>query len=204
LNRICVVTSKARAYYALVSRLRRAGLPFSSGVPGSDLKNCDLVLTTEDESSHYGAKALALESLDENPGIFKGQVISRLGVEEDTLLIGVDPGERTGLAVFYGRAKLSSSTFESPSALCIRVAAFAKSVPASRILVRVGDGNRSLAAKLIDGLGEEVPAAILELVDESGTSRTASMKGVQRDQVAATRIAFRKGEVVSPRPRSRG
>ncbi|MDG7008595.1 MAG: hypothetical protein JRN06_10195 [Nitrososphaerota archaeon] len=204
MNRICVATSKARAYFALVSRLRRAGLPFSSVVGESDLEGCDIVLTTEDESEQFGGRALALERLDENPGIFKGQIVSRLGGEGEVILAGVDPGKRTGLAVFYGRTKLSSSNFDSTMAVCSRVAAYARAMPASQVLVRIGNGNRALAAKLIDGFGTEVPAATLELVDESGTSRASKTKGVQRDQAAAAKIAFRKGEVVTRSTRSPG
>jgi len=55
-----------------------------------------------------------------------------------------------------------------------------------------------MAARLVDGLRKEVPTATIEVVDESGTSVGGSkMKGVQRDQAAAAKIAFRKGEVVS-------
>ncbi|MDG6898444.1 MAG: hypothetical protein JRN24_01765 [Nitrososphaerota archaeon] len=205
MSRICVATSKARAYYALVSRLKGSGLPFSSVVPESDVGDCDVVLTTEAESERYGVKALALERLDESPGIFKGQVLSRLGGEDDLILVGVDPGKRTGVAVFYGRTALSSDTYDSAPGVFSRVAAYARAMPTSRVLIRVGNGNRSLAAKLAEGLGTEVPAATVELVDESGTSvRTSKMKGVQGDQVAAAKIAFRKGEVVSRPTRSRG
>jgi len=197
-NRICVVTAKARAYYALVSRLRRAGLPFASALPDSDFGDYDLILTTADEAVQFGSKAMALEELDENPGIFKGQVISRLSGDGDVILVGVDPGKRTGLAVFYGQTKLAFNTFDSAAAVCSRVGAFARGVPYNRLLVRVGNGNRTLASKLVDGLRNEVPAATIEVVDESGTSAGSSkMKGVQRDQVAAAKIAFRKGEVVS-------
>ena len=193
-----MATSKAGAYYALVSRLRRAGLPFSSALPGSDFRDCDLVLTTAEEADRFGPKALSLEELDENPGIFKGQVTSRLLGGGDLILVGVDPGKRTGLAVFYGQTKLSFNSFDSPGAVCSRVGAFARGVPSSRLLVRVGNGNRSMASKLVDGLRKEVPTATIEVVDESGTStRSSKMKGVQQDQVAAAKIAFRKGEVVS-------
>jgi len=198
MNRICVATSKARAYYALVSRLRRAGLPFSSVLPDSDFRNCDLVLTTRDEVGSFGGGALALEDLDENPGVFKGQVVSKLTGEGDIILVGVDPGKRTGLAVFYGQTRLAFNTFDSTGAVCARVGIFARRVPSSRLLVRVGDGNRSMTAKLVDGLRREVPSATVEVVDESGTSTGSSkMRGVQRDQVAAAKIAFRKGQVVS-------
>jgi hypothetical protein len=196
-NQICVATSKARAYYTLVSRLRRAGLPFSSVLPDSDFGDCELVLTTAEEAGLFGGKALALEDLDENPGIFKGQIVSRLWGEQ-VILVGVDPGKRTGLAIFYGQTRLAFNTFNSAGAVCSRVSAFAKGVPSSRLLVRVGNGNRSMASKLVGGLRREVPEATIEVVDESGTSTGSSkMKGVQRDQVAAAKIAFRKGEVVS-------
>ena len=199
MNRICVATAKARAYYTIVSRLRRAGLPFSSALPDSDFGECDLILTTSDEAEQFGTRALALENLDENPGVFKGQVVSRLTGGGNVLLVGIDPGKRTGLAVFYGQEKLAFSTFDSTAAVCSRVGAFANGLPSSRLLVRVGNGNRAMASRLIDGLRREVPAATLEVVDESGTSAGSSkMRGVQRDQAAAAKIAFRKGEVVSP------
>lgn len=205
MSRICVATSKAWAYFALVSRLRKAGLPFSSAVPGSDLRGCELVLTTDEESERFGPRALVLERLDEDPGIFKAQVTARLGGEEDLILVGVDPGKRTGMAVFYGRTMLASSTFDSAAVVCSRVAAFAKAMPTSRVLVRIGDGNRPLALELAEGFEREVPVAAVELVDESGTSaRTSKMKGIERDQVAAARIAFRKGREVSRATRSSG
>jgi len=198
MNRICVATAKARAYYALVSRLRRAELPFSSALPGSDCRDCELVLTTADEAEQFGGVALALEDIDDNPGIFKGQIMSRLNGEGDTILVGVDPGKRTGLAVFYGHTKLAFNTFDSAAAVCSRVGSFARALPASRVLVRVGNGNRSMVTRFVDGFRREVPSATIEVVDESGTSTaSAKMKGVQRDQVAAAKIAFRKGEAVS-------
>jgi hypothetical protein len=198
MNQICVATSKARAYYALVSRLRKAELPFSSVLPGSDCRDYELVLTTADEAEQFGGAALALEDLDDNPGIFKCQVVSRLNGEGDTILVGVDPGKRTGLAVFYGRTKLAFSTFDSAGAVWSRVGTFSRAMPASRMLVRVGNGNKSMVTRFVDGFRKEVPGATIEVVDESGTSRaSAKMKGVQRDQVAAARIAFRKGEIVS-------
>lgn len=203
LSRICVATADGRAYYELVSRLRDAGLQFSSALPWSETP-CDLVLTTERESEKFGAKALPIEQLHEDPGIFKAQVLSRLGEEEDIILVGVDPGKRTGLAVFYGRARISFGTFVSGGDASARVEEIARAMPSSRVLIRVGNGNRQLTTGLLEEFGRAVPSAVVELVDESGTStRTAKMKG-QGDQVAAAKIAFRKGEVVVTGAKSRG
>jgi hypothetical protein len=116
----------------------------------------------------------------------------------DTMLVGVDPGKRTGLAIFYGQTKLAFNTFDSTALVCSRVGDFAKGVPSTRLLVRVGNGNKQMASKLVDGLRKEVPWATIEVVDESGTSTgSRRMKGVQKDQISAAKIAFRKGEVVS-------
>lgn len=197
MDRICIVTSKSRAYYALVSRLRRAGLPFESLLPDSGSGGCDLVLTTAEEANRYGEKAMVLEDLDENPGVFKGQIVSRLSGGNEVVLVGIDPGKRTGLAVFYGRTRLAFGTFNSTGLLCARIGAFSSGIPSSRFVVRVGNGNKSSAERLVELIASKVPWATIEIVDESGTSaRTKRMRGVQGDQRAAAQIAFRKGEVV--------
>lgn len=165
-----------------------------------------MILTTVDEAGAFGSRALAMEDLDENPGVFKGQILSRLGGTGDTVFVGVDPGKRTGLAVFYGEASLAFNTFDSVGGLCSRVEAFASGLPGSRFMVRIGNGTAGMAARIAEGLKSAVPRATIEIVDEAGTSvRTARMKGVQGDQGAAARIAFRKGEVITAgRPRTRG
>jgi len=198
LNRICVVTSKAKAYYAIVSMMKKVDIPFTSAVPGGESRDCVLIITSAGEVGQFGGRALALEAMDENPGVFKGQLLSKLDGGRDVMLVGVDPGKRIGLAVFYGETNLEFSTFGSIFRLSLRIGAFVRGVPARMSLIRVGNGNLAGAAKLIESLKLEAPRAVVELVDESGTSiRLARMKRLQGDQGAAARIAFRKGEVVS-------
>jgi len=204
-NRICVVTSEAATYYAIVSRMRKARLPFNSILPGADRGGCVLIITSARETGQFGGLAVAFEDLDENPGVFKGQLLSKLNEGDDVVLVGVDPGTRIGLAVFYGETNLEYSTFGSVAGLSLRVGAFVRGVPAKRFVIRVGSGNPALAAKLIESLKLEAPYAVIEMVDESGTSvRRVRMRGIQGDEGAAAKIAFRKGEIVSPRsPRTR-
>lgn len=199
------MTSKAAAYYSIVSRMRKTGLPFTSVLPGADHGDCTLIVTSAEETKQFGGRALALEDLDENPGVFKGQLLSRLNGGGDVVLVGVDPGIRIGLAVFYGETSLEYSTFGSVVGLSLRVGAFMRGVSAKRFVIKVGNGNPVTAAKLIESLKLEAPDATIEMVDESGTSvRRVKMRGIQRDQGAAAKIAFRKGEVVSPgSPRTR-
>jgi hypothetical protein len=204
-NRICVATSKAATYYAIVSRMRKASLPFSSVLPGADRGDCILIITSARETAQFGGMALALEDLDENPGVFKGQLLSRLNEGGDVVLVGVDPGTRIGLAVFYGETSLEYSTFGSIAGLSLRVGAFVRGMPEMRFVIRVGNGNPAMATKLIESLRLRAPDAVIEMVDESGTSvRRMRIRGIQGDQGAAAKIAFRKGEVVNPKsPRTR-
>lgn len=198
------MTSQARVYYSLVTRLRKAGLPFISLVPGSRLPRCDLILTTDAEAGSFGPNALPVELLDDNPYIFKGQILSRMDGGRETVLIGVDPGRRIGMAAYYGDVNLEFDTFDSIESFCTRVAAFIKSVPAKKSMVRIGNGNLALAMRLAQSVTDQVPDTAIEVVDEAGTSvRDVRMKGVQGDQRAAARIAFRKGIAFSRAPRTR-
>ncbi len=205
MSRICVVTGKSRAYYAIVSRLRRAGLPFRSLVPGPDVSGCDMVITTADEAPSYSGTVLRLEALDKDPEVFKGQLVAELEGKDLGLRVGVDPGARTGFAVYYGETILASHTYTSASSVAAKVAAFAEGMPSAAMVVRVGNGDRQRARKLAEAVQHEAPGVRVELVDESGTSvRSGRTRRVPLDQSSAARIAFRKGEPFNqPRPRSR-
>lgn len=161
------------------------------------------MLTTASEAGQYGELALPLENLDGDPGVFKGQIVSRLAGSGGDVLIGVDPGTRIGMAVFYGETGLAFSTFESIGALTSIVGKFVRVVPAKKFVVRVGNGSPAMATSIVSALKREVLNATFEVVDESGTSvRNVRVKGIKGDQGAAAKIAFRKGEVVSqPSPR---
>jgi hypothetical protein len=193
-KRICIATSSSSAYYSLASKLKKAGVEFVSVVPGSDCSSCEIVLTTSEEAAAYGARAMSLEGLDQDPFVLKGQILSRLSGGEETLLFGVDPGTRIGLAAFYGEEILRFATFDSVQALVACVSAFVERVKSKESVVRVGNGDRALAAILARVLLIRVPEVRVEMVDEAGTSsRDVGMRGVQGDQRAAAKIAYRKG-----------
>jgi hypothetical protein len=199
-----VVTSNAREYYSIVTKLRRANLPFISLVPGSNDPQCDLVITTRRESGQFGHRAFVVEDLDERSIIFRGQVLSRIDDGRGKILVGIDPGTRIGLAAYYGDAELGFATFGSMDELCEIVATLVKRVPSRESLVRIGNGNPAQAMKLGTVLMELVPDSVIEIVDEAGTSsRRTRIRRIQGDQMAAAKIALRKGMPLLQDPRSR-
>ena len=76
------------------------------------------VITTKKERELFVGTSILIEELDENPLVMEGQILSRILTENNrTLLIGIDPGSRTGVGVFYGDSKIGSFTVESVDGL---------------------------------------------------------------------------------------
>jgi len=201
MGRICVITADGRSYYTIVSKLRIAGLRFLSLLPADDTRECSLVITTKKEAGSFRAPTISLEELDENPDVARGQILSKLSEGEQDLVVGIDPGSRIGTAAFLGENRIASRTFNSKRSAVSWAASLLEKVPARRLLVRVGDGDPKTAVSLAGSIALLVPRAAVELVDESGTSR-GGVRGLQKDQGSAAKIAFRKGVVFTKRGRA--
>jgi len=204
---IKVVTDDGNAYYDIVSRLKRTHLRFSSISPGQPFNPLlDLALTSRKEASALGGDAVAIEDLSEDPLIMEGQLLSRL-LEESrrNLLIGIDPGSRIGLVVFYGGREVGALTTVSTDRLVELVVTVANDVPHSSLSVKIGAGEPKSSSRLASLLRERLPESTsIEIVDESGTSSgKRGAIGATRDQRAAARIAFRKGSQFSHSSRPR-
>jgi hypothetical protein len=196
MEKVCVATNDSRAYYLITSRLRRARISFRSLVPGEADLGCDAILTTRREARMFkdGVIVMTVEDLDENPLVMKAQVIARVDGEGHELVIGVDPGSRIGLAVFYAGAGLGSQTLNSGASLYKSIAELVRRLPESHPIVRIGNGSPELAGKLASDIGRTLPGVTIEIVNEEGTStRDVRFRGLPQDQSAAARIAFRKG-----------
>jgi hypothetical protein len=202
---ICVATDDSRAYYSVLSRLRNTDLRFTSVNPSDALKEqCDLIVTTRDESRMFtGRTTVAIEDLDRDPLIMKGQILSMLSSNSSNssnnnknrdILIGIDPGSRIGLAIYYGDRRLAALTFNSIDNLMRFIVRTVGAIPNSSVMIKIGDGSPRLSSAIAQRVAEEVSVARIEVVDEKGTSVSRSEDGgLKRDQNAAAKIALRKG-----------
>ena len=139
--------------------------------------------------------SILIEELDENPLVMEGQILSRISTENDrTLLIGIDPGSRTGVGVFYGDSKLGSFTVESVDELRSKLVSAVHGIPSVKAMVRIGDGAPPLSKGIAQMIRMDLPEVLIEVVDERGTT-TSRQKTKERtkDQGAAVKIARRKG-----------
>ena len=202
MSRICVITADGRSYYTIVSKLRSAGLPFLSLLPGDDSQECGLIITTKKEAPSFTSPTIPLEELDENPDVARSQILSRLTEGERMMVVGIDPGSRIGAAAFLGETRLASQTFNSKNGVVTWVERLLEKVPSKRLVIRIGDGDPESATWIAKEFEALVPGAAVEIVDESGTSRGGSTRGLQKDQGSAARIAFRRGIVFKKRERN--
>jgi len=204
---IKVATEDANAYYEIVSRLKKTHLRFSSIWPGQAVDSVrDLVLTSDQEKSALGGQAVAIGDLHKDPLIMEGQLLSRLLDESRRdLLIGIDPGSRIGVVMFYGGRELGALTANFVDEVVDLLVMVVREVPHSSLSVKIGGGEPRSSLLLARSLrGRLSPSASIEIVDESGTSAgKRGVIGATRDERAAVRIAFRKGVQFNDAERSR-
>jgi hypothetical protein len=197
-----VATSDSRAYYSILSRLKETNLRFVSLTPSqTSTKVPEPIITTRSELGLFSVVTIPIEDLDENPLIMEGQILAKtLKENKRVILIGVDPGLRMGVVVFYGGTALGSFTVNSIDVLEWKILSLVRNIPHSDAVIKVGDGAPELSRKIIWIMTERLPEAKVEVVDERGTTiNRMKSKGQTKDQRAAERIALRKG--TSPKSR---
>lgn len=120
----------------------------------------------------------------------------QVGLDKNELLLGIDPGSRTGLSVFYFGKEIERSIFNSIEALVMHVARILAELKADRKIVKIGNGNMKLAKEIITLLNLRFCSDFeLEFVDERKTSlkiKNFNQRG-KRDMMSAKYISQREG-----------
>jgi hypothetical protein len=189
---IVVATADFECYHDLVAELRDRAVEFSTVSPGDDLpEGTRVVLTAADDPAPEGVERVVADPGEARVAVERA--LARLRDDDGRTVIGIDPGERPGVAVLAGDTVVAA--FQVPLAdvaPTVREAVRDASDP----LVRVGDGARRWSARLVEALSD-LP---VELVDETGTTPSlgAGARGMG-DVLAAVNIARRPGERIERR-----
>lgn len=205
-SKIAVATVSGKAYYLLVNELKRKNAIFLSLLPGESVPpEIKVVITTEKEKPkiHHGNVLVYSESSEPVAVVEEALRITQGKQDYEKIVVGVDPGERFGVA-FFGDGKLVETfVCSSPNETAKTIAKLLERTPSETVTVKIGDGTpvfmRELVRLLDTQLSEQVA---LMAVSETGTSRTAS-GGVNRrgftDVMSAIRIAGREGQTIPRR-----
>lgn len=197
---IAVATVSGKSYFKFVQVLKKLKINFDSVLP-EEITNSDrrLVLTTIDESSKIPTKLILLDNeFNYDPTIIKAKIIAKLqsGINDSSLIIGIDPGRRIGISVSYYEKEIESSFYTSVDSLVSHIVKVLVEINAQRKIVKVGNGNMQIAKNITNLLNLRFCSHFeLEFVDEQNTSlkiRNYNKRG-ERDKMSARYISQREG-----------
>ncbi|MDH2899605.1 MAG: hypothetical protein PXY39_01405 [archaeon] len=219
-----VATSSGKSYYVITSLLKHARIPYVDVLFGgedsltTDINNAPflvadyesgrlkLIITTRKERLQVLANTvICIEDLGEDWIIAKQKLLSILHPlkESDRFVVGIDPGQRTGIAAFMNHIEVDSDVLGSIDDTVIRAKRLLDNAPKMKKIVKIGSGMPALAERIafsLDSIYERDQIRI-QLVDERGTSSLYASGKSQfetRDQRSAKLIAFREGRDYVP------
>ena len=165
----------------------------------ASLSGSKVIITTQDEAEAFVGrnKTVLLDTeLEKYPAIAKAKILKGMaGATDNQLTIGIDPGTRIGISVIYLHEEIASMLESSPRGAVEQVAALVGGISSRKKVVRIGDGNITMAREMAWALKKRFGDLVqVEIVDEHGTSRNAdaNRRGL-RDRSSARTIAFREG-----------
>ncbi|MEM2944356.1 MAG: hypothetical protein QW083_01990 [Methanomassiliicoccales archaeon] len=191
---IGIMTEDFKFFHELVCRLKEKGEPFVSlGFSDVIPSAVGVIITTEHEIDKVEFSSIVAnddphQAIDIALGRLKG------GEEFGTLVIGIDPGSRPGIAVFGDRKLIFSEVVSFPEQVAGILDHVLSCYPHSRSVVKIGHGDRTNRNRVIRAIWEKVDEVYV--VDESNTTRRTDSPDVD----AAVSIALSVGKRICEVP----
>ena len=188
---IVVATADFEVYHDVVAELRDRDVKFTTVEAGTALPEPARVAIVGPAEDHPEIPTVTADPGDPRRAV--EEAISLLRGDDGRTVVGIDPGDRPGVAVLQGDTVVAA--FQVPAAEAAGLVA-AEVADAADPLVRVGDGARLRGANIVADL-EDVP---VELVDETGTTPHlgTGARGMG-DVLAAVNIARLEGDRIEER-----
>ena len=158
-----------------------------------------LIFTTSTEFPKKCKKPLLDEDIfKHHPTVIRGIMMQKLSLDfdEEILILGVDPGQRIGLSIFYYDTEIERSFYFSTEELVLHIIHILCNLRAKRKIIKIGNGNMNIAKSIVTILNLKFcPSFELEFVDEQKTSlkiKNFNQRG-KRDMLSAKYILQRDG-----------
>jgi len=198
---IGILTEDPRVYFDMLTALRSEGLrhislEFSEPLPS----NLAAIISTEQERPRIPFDRVVT---DRDPSTAIARIRSILAGDRELtrIVVGVDPGERPGIAaVTTEGCELARTQAASPEGVLGVIDQIAEAHSPSSVVVRIGNGDRTNRNRIFNKLWDS--GYQTEIVDERNTTRRSKTP----DEDAAYEIALtpgyapRKRQEVSPAP----
>ena len=159
----------------------------------------DIILTTFSEAQKsIKIPVLYEDILDLEPTVIEGLIMQKLDSTHysDELLIGIDPGKRIGLSIYYYGREVEHSLHISIEDLVSHLVRILAGLRATKKIIKIGNGNMKMARKITNLLNLRYCSDFeIEFVDEQRTSvrtKNYNQRG-KRDMQSAKYITKREG-----------
>jgi hypothetical protein len=204
-EKVAVATVEGKSYYLIVNALREANVPFVSLVPGEPVAaEVKAVITTEKEKPSIKHEKILTVDGERDLEDLMTQVKKILQGKEayEKIVVGIDPGEATGLAVIADGKVIEEGNCFGVAEVVGAVMKALRHVDFSvtKVSVKVGNGV-PFHMELVEALNDALPPQVkLEVVNERGTNLPTKERSRRvRHISSAKRIAIRLGKNVSRR-----
>jgi len=201
---IAVVTASGKAYYRIVSELKKRGLSFLSLNPGESIPlDIKVAITTAAERDKVHCSNVLIYDYFPDTSILveKALQIIQGKTKYEEVIIGIDPGKRFGIAVLGDGKVLKVLTTSNIAEAAASVTQMLEMTEGEKKIVRIGNGARDYQLELTRLLDERLSSNVLmESVEEYRTTKiskkSSSWRRDLRDGVSAVEISMRNGRII--------
>ena len=206
-HKITVATLNGKSYYKIINTLKLLQLNYEELSPSEAVNSYSrIIITSKEESPLFKKKNIMVDSeLNENPVIIKAKILRKLIKSHtyDQLTIGIDPGNRIGISIFYLHDEIESVVLSTIELTLNFIIEILSEIKAKKKIVRIGDGNINMARSIAFLIKANFKDLVhVEIVNEHGTSsiqNNESNRRILKDKSSARLIAFRNGKIFDPK-----
>ena len=191
---IGVYTKDFSLYHDIIKGLKKRNVAYVSLTSSEDLpRRIGVILTSQKELPQIAlSKKVAADAYDSIDYAIDLAVQKMTGKElYSKIYIGIDPGERPGIAIVCDDILLQKIQVDSPEKVVTEVKRFLKVYQSKETCIRIGHGSVINRNRIINSLIPlEKP---IEIVDETRTTPAQQKRRCVRDSEAAAAIALLSG-----------
>jgi hypothetical protein len=197
---IGVYTKDFSLYHDLLNVLKKRKIPYVSLSSIEHIPSKIGVILTSNNELHdiKTQKVIAADAYDTIDHAVDLALQMLIGKElYSKIYIGIDPGEKPGIAVVGDDILLQKIQLETPEEVVNTIKRILREYPAIEVLVRIGHGSIITRNRIINSL---ISLRVsIEIVDETKTTSSQQKSRHERDSEAAASIATLPGGRVQRR-----
>jgi hypothetical protein len=189
-----VYTKDFSLYHDIIKTLKKRNIAYILLLaPTSIPESIEVILTSQQEIKILGSqKTIAVDSCESVDHAVDIALQKLTGKElYNHLYVGIDPGERPGIAIVGDDILLQKLQVDAPEKVLQTIKRLLLIYPSKETCIRIGHGSILTRNRIINSLiGLEMP---IEIVDETKTTSSQQKGRYERDGEAAAAIALLSG-----------